>query len=143
MLERYDPLRAPASQEWLDMGELSRIALVENYHRRAGIPLPNARLHATFHVIVENQAALGDETPAAKTLERLMNEGVDRHEAIHAVASVLSDHITDVLSGSSLSDPHAPYYAALEKLTVESWRRDYGVPSPSRRAKSPRKSPHR
>ena len=144
MLERYDPLRAPASQEWLDMGELSRIALVENYHRKAGIRLPNARLHATFHVIVENQVALGDETPAAKTLERLMNEGVDRHEAIHAVASVLSDHITDVLSGSSLpSDPNAPYYAALEKLTVESWRRDYGVPSPSRRAKSPRKSPHR
>jgi hypothetical protein len=144
MLERYDPLRAPASQEWLDMGELSRIALVENYHRRAGIRLPNVRLHATFHVIVENQAALGDETPAAKTLERLMNEGVDRHEAIHAVASVLSGHIADVLSGSSLpSDPNAPYHAALEKLTVESWRRDYGVPSPSRRAKSPRKSPHR
>ena len=61
-----------------------------------------------------------------------------------AVASVLSDHITEVLSGSSLtSDPNPPYHAALEKLTVESWRRDYGVASPSRRAKSPRKSPHR
>jgi hypothetical protein len=144
MLERYDPLRAPASQEWLDMGESSRIALVENYHRRAGIRLPNVRLHATFHVIVENQAALGDETPAAKTLERLMNEGFDHHDAIHAVASVLSDHITEVLRGSSLpSDPNAPYYAALEKLTVESWRTDYGVPSPSRRAKRLRKSPHR
>ena len=143
MLERYDPLRAPASQEWLDMGELSRIALVENYHRRAGIRLPNVRLHATFHVIVENQVALGVETPA-KTLERLMNAGVDRHEAIHAVASVLSEHINDVLSGSSLpSDPNVPYHAALEKLTVESWRRDYGVPSPSRRVKSPRKSPRR
>ena len=143
MLERYDPLRAPASQEWLDMGELSRIALVENYHRRAGIRLPNVRLHATFHVIVENQVALGDETPA-KTLERLMNAGLDRHEAIHAVASVLSDHINQVLRGSSLSsDPNVPYHAALEKLTIESWRRDYGVPSPSRRAKSPRKSPHR
>lgn len=143
MLERYDLLRAPASQEWLDMDELSRIALVENYHRRVGIRLPNVRLHATFHVIVENQIALGDETPA-KTLERLMNAGLDRHEAIHAVASVLSGHITDVLSGSTLpSDPHAPYYAALEKLTVESWRRDYGDPSPSRRAKSPRKPPHR
>jgi hypothetical protein len=144
MLERYDPLRAPASQEWLDMSELSRIALVENYHRRAGIRLPNVKLHATFHVIVENQAALGDETPVPKTLERLMNEGVDRHEAIHAVAAVLSDHINEILRGSSLpSDPNAPYYAALEKLTIESWRRDYGVASPSRRAKSPRKSPHR
>src|SRR5271155_671685 len=144
MLERYDPLRAPPSQEWLGMGELSRIALVETYHRGAGIRLPNVKLHATLHVIVENQAALGDETPAAKTLERLMKEGVDRHEAIHAVASVLTDHITDVLSGSSLpSDPQAPSYAALKKLTVESGRRDSGVPPPPRRAKSPRKSPRR
>ena len=144
MLERYDPLQAPHPQEWLDTDELTRIAVVESYHRRAGIRLPNVRLHATFHVIVENQVALGDETPAAKTLERLMNEGVDRHEAIHAVASVLTDHITDVLRGSSLpSDPHAPYYAALEKLTVASWRKNYVVPSPPRRAKSPRKSPRR
>ena len=127
MLERYDPLRAPASQEWLDKDELSRIALVENYHRRAGIRLPNVRLHATFHVIVENQAALGDETPAAKTLERLMNEGVDRHVAIHAVAAVLSDHINEVLRGSSLSsDPNVPYHAALEKLTIKSWRKEFG-----------------
>src|ERR1700685_3693810 len=135
MLERYDPLRAPASQEWLDMGELSRIALVENYHRRAGIRLPNSRLHATFHVIVENQAALGDETPVRKTLERLMKERIDRHEAIHAVGSVLTEFISDVLKDSSpQSDPNVPYYAALERLTVQNWRKDFGVPPPSRRS---------
>ena len=94
MLERYDPLRAPASQEWLDMDELSRIAWSRTIIAGRASAFQR-EMHATLHVIVENQAALGDETPA-KTLERLMNAGADRHEAIHAVASVLSEHITDV-----------------------------------------------
>jgi hypothetical protein len=133
MMQRYDPLREPAAEEWLQMEELERIALVESYHRNAGIRVPNSRLHATFHVIVENQAALGDETPVRRTLERLMNEGIDRHEAIHAVGSVLTEFISDVLKGSSpQSDPHTPYYAALERLTVQSWRKDFGAPATRR-----------
>jgi hypothetical protein len=140
MMPSYDPLREPASEEWLQIDESERIALVESYHRNAGIRLPNSRLHATFHVIAENQAALGDQTPVRKTLERLMNEGIDRHEAIHAVASVLTQYISDVLKGSSpQSDPHAPYYAALERLTVRSWRRDFGVPPATRRSNRPRR----
>jgi Domain of unknown function (DUF1841) len=140
MMERYDPLREPSSEEWLEMDELDRTALVETYHRNARIRLPNTRLHATFHVIVENQAALGDETPVRKTLERLMNEGIDRHEAVHAVASVLTEYISDVFRGASLpSDPNAPYFAALEKLTVRSWRRDFGVPPATRRSNPSRR----
>jgi hypothetical protein len=140
MMERYDPLREPSSEEWLEMDELERTALVEDYHRNAGIRLPNSRLHATFHVIVENQAALGDETPVRKTLERLMKERIDRHEAIHAVASVLTDFITDVFSGSvPQSDPNVPYYAALERLTVQSWRRDFGDPPATPRSKRSRR----
>jgi hypothetical protein len=62
-----------------------------------------------------------------RTLERLVEEGVDRHEAIHAVAAALSRHMSDLVrSASPPSDPNAAYFAALEKLTVESWRKDYG-----------------
>jgi hypothetical protein len=50
----------------------------------------NDRIGATVHVIVENQVALGDAFPAKAVLIRLMNEGLDRHEAIHAIGSVLS-----------------------------------------------------
>ena len=126
-MDRYNPLEAPASEEWLDLDESERIALVERYHRRARIPLPNLKAHATFHVIVENQAALGDETPVRRTLARLVEEGVDRHEAIHAVAAALSEHVYDLVRAASPpSDPNASYYAALEKLTVKSWRKDFG-----------------
>jgi thioesterase domain-containing protein len=126
-MERYDPLQAPASKEWLELDESERIALIESYHHRTRAVLPDLRAHATFQAIVENQAALGDETPVRRTLARLMEEGVDRHEAIHAVVATLAEHVFDLVRAPSPpSDPNASYFAALEKLTVESWRKNYG-----------------
>ena len=58
----YDPHIAPAPAGWLELDEDERSYLIEQYHEAAGIPLPNARLHATLHTIVENQIAL--ELPA-------------------------------------------------------------------------------
>jgi hypothetical protein len=49
-----------------------------DYHRRARIRLPNEKLHATLHAIVEAQIALGDETPAGRIAQRLTGEGLDR-----------------------------------------------------------------
>jgi hypothetical protein len=128
VIKRYDPLDVPAPEEWLDTDEAERLRLVERYHRRARVRLPNTVVHATLHVIVENQAALGDEIPVHGTLDRLMKEGIDRHEAIHAVAAVLAEHMAHLVrsGGPSQSDPNARYYAALKKLTVESWRQTYG-----------------
>lgn len=127
MMKRYDPLDVTTPEEWLDIDEAERLRLVEGYHRRARVRLPNAVVHATLHVIVENQAALGDEIPVRRTLDRLMKEGIDRHEALHAVASVLAEHMSNLIRGlASQSDPNAVYYAELEKLTVESWRQTYG-----------------
>ena len=127
MTKYYDPLEAPTPRAWLDMDESERLQLIEDYHRRAHIRLPNVEAHASLHCIVENQLALGDPIPVRKTLERLMEEGIDRHEAIHAIASVLSEHMVELVRGAPPhSDPNAPYFAALEKLTVESWRQTYG-----------------
>jgi hypothetical protein len=42
-----------------------------------------------LHGIVENQIALGDELPVERTVKRLIAEGLDRHNAIHAIASVI------------------------------------------------------
>ena len=126
-MKLYNPLEAPAAEEWLAMDETKRRVLVEDYHRRARIRLPNMAVHASFHVIIENQAALGDETPVQRTLARLVKEGVDRHEAIHAVASTLTAHMTALLRNpKASSDPNAPYFAALEKLTIKSWRKEFG-----------------
>jgi len=128
---RYDPLKAPDPAEWLALDEQERISLAQDYHRRAKIRLPNETVHSVLHAIVENQIALGDEIPVRRTVQRLMTEGLDRHDAIHAVGMILMQFMSDVMSRAdtqqpeSRADPNLPYYAALEELTAESWRR-YG-----------------
>jgi hypothetical protein len=97
--------------------------LVTRYHRRQRIRLPNETIHAVMHVIVENQVALGDSFPAKAVLIRLMKEGLDRHEAIHAIGSVLSEKLFAVMSGEEVKgDINADYVEQLKSMSAESWR---------------------
>jgi hypothetical protein len=123
-MNRYDPLQAPNPKEWSELDEQERIRLVEQYHRRAGIRVPNQTVHAVIHAVIESQIALGDELPVRRTLQRLMSEGLDRHDAIHAIGSVLAGHMHDLVTrpdAASKGDPNDAYYAALERLTAEEW----------------------
>jgi hypothetical protein len=123
-MEHYDPLHAPDSSEWLELDEHERISLVLAYHKRMRVQLPNAMLHATIHTIVENQHAMGDETVVKDTLKRLQREGLDRHEAIHAVGSVLVAQMWEGLKGlQPKGNLGQSYEEALQHLTAESWRR--------------------
>jgi Domain of unknown function (DUF1841) len=127
-MDRYDPEIAPDARDWLALDEDERLILVEEYHRDARIALPKAarRLHATIHVVVENQVALDDE-PVVRALARLRKEGLSRHDAVHAIGSIVAEQIYDLLK---LKDaPEAArirYYAAIERLTAERWRKNDG-----------------
>jgi hypothetical protein len=56
----------------------------------------------------------------AAVAQRLIGEGLDRHDAIHAIGMVLAEHIYDVLKTTkSTQDPNARYFTALERLTAE------------------------
>ena len=79
-------------------------------------------VHAIVHAVIENQVAMGDESPAHRTIERLMGEGLDRHDAVHAVGSVLAAHITDTLQAGGPNN--LAYNEAVERLTAEIWRTD-------------------
>lgn len=121
-MNEYDPTRRLDHEAWLALDELERIDLVEDYHRSAGFELPNERLHATIHAIVENQVAMGAKTPVEATLERLMREGLDRHDAVHAIGQVLASHIYDHLGGGvPAGDPNEPYHEQLGTLTASGW----------------------
>ena len=123
-MKRYDPLKPPDAEQWLAIDEQARIDIVQDYHRRARIRVPNATVHAVIHVIVENQIALGDETPVRRTMQRLISEGLDRHDAIHAVGSVLIGHINDLVREPDPdANPISSYYAELDRLTAKEWRR--------------------
>lgn len=125
-MRSYDPLRTPDPDEWQSLEDWDRIDRVIAYHRRARVKLPNELLHATIHVIVENQVALGDETPVQSTLQRLMGEGLDRHQALHAIGSVLATHIHDLSEAPTpRPEPTEAYYEALRFLTAASWREQF------------------
>jgi len=49
---------------------------------------------------------------------------LERHEAIHAISLVLSEHMYDLLQARE-PETHSieSYYAALERLAVDYWRR--------------------
>jgi hypothetical protein len=118
---KYDPLYPPDPQTWLDLDEGVRLDLVSEYHESTGEEIPSIPAHAAFHVIVENQLA-EHLPPVEAALQRLQSEGLDRHDAVHAIASVLAEHLHNIMNGHSPeADPNEPYYQALEKLSVETW----------------------
>jgi len=126
VMNRYDPSQAPDPAEWLELDEQERLDRVERYHRRARIDLPNCTLHATIHVAVENQLAAGDEW-AVRALARLMKEGLSRHDAVHAIGSLVAEQIYDLLKlKDSPEASRARYYAALERLNAARWRDSSG-----------------
>lgn len=120
-MEKYDPQIAPIPEDWLALDEDERISLVKTWHRKAKVKLPDANLHAVFHAIVENQLAQGQKS-VREALARLRKEGLDRHDALHAIASVLVEHMHEFMArGHPDQDLDAAYLRRLEKLTAESW----------------------
>jgi hypothetical protein len=121
-MNAYDPLKPPNAKEWLALDEIERVEKCR--------PITDAtrfacrtRLHALMHVIVENQLAMPEAPVVRATLERLMAEGLDRHDAIHAIASVLTEQMWHVMKGEAPQDENVgqAYYRELEKLTAAKW----------------------
>ena len=58
----YDPLQGPGSW-WTELAEHERLDLIIDHHRRKRVRLPNARMHALAHLVVENQVLLEKRRP--------------------------------------------------------------------------------
>lgn len=54
-------------------------------------------LHITIHGIIENQLAQNNPADVQHVLEALMRQGLDRHEAIHRIATVTTVEVTAAL----------------------------------------------
>ena len=129
-MNTYDADHDPDRHAWLGLDEDTKIELVVTYHRRHRSRTPRVRLHATFHTIVENQVA-ANEPVVVETLKRLRHEGLSRHDAVHAIASVLAAQVYDVLKHEQPEtghDPNEAYAAELRQRTAASWR-ESGVAS--------------
>ena len=126
-MQNYNPEVPPNPAEWLAIDEQSRIRIVEKYHRNARVKVPNLKGHAIYHAIVENQIAEGLDS-VLRAMTRLINQGLSRHEALHAVGSCVADYVFEVLSSEdkdSAGTAQNRYDAAVERLTAMEWRRKY------------------
>jgi len=127
-VKHYDPETPPVPAEWLALDEPHRVRLAESYHRAAREKVPNYTAHAAFHAIVENQIAEGLE-PVVRAMTRLTKQGLSRHDALHALGSVVAEHFFEAMSTEDedfAATAQARYNAAVERLTAVEWKRKYG-----------------
>jgi hypothetical protein len=96
----YNPESAPNPAAWLAHPEGERIRLVKIFHVSERIELPDVEAHSAAHVIVENQVASG-YGPSCRALARLQEQGLSRHEALHAIAMVVCRCLQSAVVGSS------------------------------------------
>lgn len=78
------------------------------------------RLHASLHTVVESQLTDASTPFVARTLERLVHEGLTRHEAIHAIADVASVELMAALSAGRYDAGR--YRKAIEALDADAVR---------------------
>ena len=117
---RYDPADAPIPSAWLEADESGRLDAILRYHKRAKEHGGNLRAHSAIHTTVENQLAEGHDA-AVRAMTRLEAEGLDRHDAVHAIGSVVAKQIHAMLQQRRPHDS-AEYAAQLDALTAKSWR---------------------
>ncbi|ATU67001.1 hypothetical protein [Piscinibacter gummiphilus] len=119
----YDAEAAPEPGEWLALDEGERIRLAQSFHVNRKIRVPRLKLHAVIHVVVENQLAMGFG-PSCRALVRLQKQGLSRHDAVHAIGSVVMDFVHEGFNTTpeKAQSMQVRLNAALESLSADSWR---------------------
>lgn len=119
----YDANTQPDTETWLSADESLRTVAVEAHHRElAEHPaIPNVRVHALMHVIVENQLAMDDPPEVRPALMRLLDAGLTRHEAIHAIGSVVAEALFKVMNERAEFD-RGLAARGLARLRADDWR---------------------
>jgi len=98
--------------------------IVRDFHEASGEEFPEDALemHTIFHVTVENQLAEKVEL-LPETIAKLTRQGLDRHEAIHAIAAIISEDIFDLWKGNKTEFSTKQYRRKLEKITAKRWKK--------------------
>lgn len=80
-------------EEWYDVWD----SIGEDPDRDFDIDGVNPVIHVMFHGMVESQLAGEGPEDVELILEALLRQGLDRHEAIHRVANVMSKEVYSVI----------------------------------------------
>lgn len=125
----YNPEIAPEPKSWLAMPEMERMRVIKNYHVESRIKLPSVKTHAAIHVVVENQIAIG-YGPSKRAIVRLQAEGLSRHEALHAIGTVVAELYFNAAMSPQVGesqDPQTQLKNAIENLSAKQWKNKYSL----------------
>jgi hypothetical protein len=86
----YDANRAP-EPNWLSCAPADKLRQVTAFHAVQRVAAGPLKSHAALHVIVEDLIARGDG-PVVRSMARLQQQGMTRHEALHAVGETVASH---------------------------------------------------
>lgn len=141
----YDAEIRLNDSDWSELDELDKILAVDVYHREKK-PHPLAHVahhHAIIHVAIEDQNLSGDPPETRVALERLIGEGLSRHEAIHAIGSILYETVSSLIDDDREPDMNA-YARDLATLTRSTWEEknqsDFTEKKPRPRKKNAKKN---
>ena len=125
-MNTYNPLIEPNKDEWLESSEYDRIDAVREFHENSNddeFEEDDAlSIHCTLHVIVENQLAMSVEL-IPETIAKLTRQGLDRHEAIHAIGAIICEDIFYIVQGKKTEFSPKQYRKRLGKITAKRWRK--------------------
>ncbi len=137
-LSAVDPTD-PEARASLD-DEHTRLGFIEAEHPRTDELADDERfrLHTSLHLIVANQVLTDDPPQAWPTLQRIVAKGYTRHEALHMVATGMSNALFHAMQGRP--QPPGIYLDYLAGLPEQASRprprptsRTGGPPTPPRR----------
>jgi hypothetical protein len=129
----YDP-EQPDADAWNMLDVAGRRAVMEDWHEGRVDALHPGSLHRSMHVglhvTVETLVAAG-EPHVVRTIDRITEQGVRRHAALHMVMEVLARRMAALAGAEPWSDEQ--WAAALERLDPADWigrrmARDLGPP---------------
>lgn len=123
----YDPSKRLDPAWWSSLASDERVSLAEAAHVAPGawhFPIRDSRAHAIMHVVVENLVAQGEETPIYATLQKLARQGLERHDAIHALSTVFAEHARAIGAGRAEGDDPPPeaQVKRAAAVTASSWQ---------------------
>ena len=121
-MHQYNPGKNPKPREWLALSEITRLDLISQFHEDHGEFGESMEAHAGIHAVVETQLAMN--VPNARSaLGRLRKSGLTRHDAIHAIGTVLAEHMHELTTNQDVSpdEANSRYYERLRTFTREDW----------------------
>jgi len=124
-MDTYNPDKKMKPKTWLSLDEDEQQELIEEYVQTEELDLGEVSfsLHAAAHAMVETQLAM-DEKETVNAYNRLIRQGLKRHETLHALAAVIFEGVHQSMQ-ENMNDEGADltirYKSRLRKLTAKRW----------------------